>query len=664
MAKVSVAEQRGLVLAHGQVQPWISGTFHYWRVKPDFWAPILENIKKMGFEMVETYIPWGVHEIERGRFEFGETDAEKNLEKFFQLVHQAGLKLIVRPGPHINAELTHFGYPSRLMYDPLIAATEASGGYSVHDAAPKAFANPSYASQKLYNETALWFDALAPLLKRNLHPQGPIVSLQVDNETGYFFRTGAYLLDYSPESIGWYRTFLEKRHGTLKALNDCYGSRYASFEGIEPPRYFAGEKYQDLPYYLDWSRYKEWQINECMRRIAEMWRERGITEIPFFQNFFGPVNSPYNTNEAEQGNYGLEVVGLDDYQRKEVFFGTSRKSAYLAGSSKLPFIPEFGSGCWSFHLWENALNIGDQQFTTPLLFMYGLKAINYYMIVERDRWMGSPITVDNKIRKPYFDFYAGWNAFLAKTAFHQWDPPRDLLLLANYDIERAIKAMRVTEGHFLHFLPDELAYPDKPPMFQYLLEEECPRWTDNQWRYILKNHLPAFCSDTIISSEKMEGYKAVWVPTFEFMDQRAQKNLRRFAEEGGTVLMGPLVPSLDENLRPHSEFKELQNAFQANVGKGKLVLLREWNEKEIGRILTEAGVQSVAEWAPPEILCTRFKKDGKEILFFANPAEKTVSFPSPMKKGLVALWGAEGTVSPGQTIELKPWSVTVWEVRP
>lgn len=146
MSRVVIQEQKGLLLPNGQVQPWNSGTFHYWRSDPHLWPDILSNIKAMGFEMVETYIPWGLHEIERGRFEFGEKEPRKNLEKFFQCVHQADLKLVVRPGPHINAELTYFGYPPRIVYDPEIVAKEASGAFSVHDAAPKAFGNLSYAS--------------------------------------------------------------------------------------------------------------------------------------------------------------------------------------------------------------------------------------------------------------------------------------------------------------------------------------------------------------------------------------------------------------------------------------------------------------------------------------------------------------------------------------
>ncbi len=616
----------------------------------------------MGFEMVETYIPWGIHEIERGKFEFGEKEPRKNLEKFIQLVGQAGLKLIVRPGPHINAELTYFGYPPRIVYDPEIVAQEGSGAVSVHDAAPKAFGNLGYASRKLYEETALWFDALAPILKRNLHPDGPIVALQVDNETGYYFRTGAYLLDYNPESLRWYRTYLEKRHGTLKALNDCYGTSYKSFSEIAPPHFFAGESLKDLPYHLDWSRYKEWQINECLRIIGNMWKERGVDGIPFFQNLYGPMDSPYNTNDLEQDAYGIDVVGLDDYQRKEIFRGTSRKASYLSGTSKLPFIPEFGSGCWSLPLWENTMVLEDQHFTTPLLFMFGLKAVNYYMLVERDRWMGSPLTAHNKIRHSYFDFYRHWNSFLKKYKFHEWDLQSDLLVLANYDAERILKALKVVEGHPIHFLPDELGFAEAHSFFKYRLDEELPRWNTNQWAYALKNHLPVHCSDTVAPYEKLKGHKAIWAVSFEVMAKAAQQNLRRYAEEGGTLFFGPLAPSLDEDMRPFTCFAELENSNEAKIGKGKVILLPEWGEAAVEKALSGAGIHPVMEGLPSEILCTRFTHEGKELYFFANPGGQALSF-KPRRK-LTPLYGiGEGKVAHEQ-LNLQPWSVTVWEAHP
>jgi beta-galactosidase len=663
LSSVTIQENHGLALDGGRILPWISGTFHYWRVEPELWEKVLQNIKAMGFGMVETYIPWGVHEEERGKFDFGEKNPRNNLERFFRTVHEADLKLVVRPGPHINAELTYFGYPERIVFDPEIVALEASGAYAVNDAAPKAFGLPSYASRKFYDEVAIWFDALTPLLKRHLYPKGPIVALQVDNETGYFFRTDAYVMDYHPDSIVWYHDFLKLRYGTIQKLNECYTSSYKSFDQVEPPCRFDGKTRQDLPYYLDWARYREWHVNESLRRIGGMWRQRGVMGIPFFQNFYGPTQSPYNLNEAEHGDFGLDIAGLDSYPRKEAFSSIARMANYLAGTSKLPLIPEFGSGCWAYYLYENALDVNDQRFTTPLLFMFGLKAVNYYMLVERDRWTGSPIRVDNQIRKPYFDLYQGLNAFLRSTDFTGYRMDSDLLVLFNYDVERFLKIYRWVCDHPYHPLPAELAYADLPGIFEKRIEEEFPLWAENQWQFCLHNHLPFHSSDTFLPLERMKNYKAVWVVTFDFMDRKTQQQLRHYVEKGGTVILGPVVPCLDENMKPFSLFQELQGKDQVQLGRGRLVLLKDWEETSIRTAL--GGIQPIFPSLPKEILATSFRRDESRILFFANPGSEARSFSSPLENGrLVPLWGASNTVETGQNVELEPWSVGVWEVKP
>jgi len=52
--------------------PVYSGAVHYWRLDPEKWGEILDKVKEMGFEVVTTYIPWEIHEIREGVFDFGE----------------------------------------------------------------------------------------------------------------------------------------------------------------------------------------------------------------------------------------------------------------------------------------------------------------------------------------------------------------------------------------------------------------------------------------------------------------------------------------------------------------------------------------------------------------------------------------------------------------
>jgi beta-galactosidase len=86
---------------------------------------ILDKVKSLGFTAISIYMPWEVHEIERGQFDFGSIDPNKDLDAFSlwrkKKVHRT------RPGPQINSELTWFGYPRRILDDPELQALNAQG---------------------------------------------------------------------------------------------------------------------------------------------------------------------------------------------------------------------------------------------------------------------------------------------------------------------------------------------------------------------------------------------------------------------------------------------------------------------------------------------------------------------------------------------------------
>ncbi|MDO8105577.1 beta-galactosidase, partial [Isoptericola sp. b441] len=80
------------------------GAVHYWRLARETWEPILDSVKRMGFTMISIYIPWEAHEIERGRFDFGEINPSNDIDAFLTLCEDKGFRIIVRPGPQINSE--------------------------------------------------------------------------------------------------------------------------------------------------------------------------------------------------------------------------------------------------------------------------------------------------------------------------------------------------------------------------------------------------------------------------------------------------------------------------------------------------------------------------------------------------------------------------------
>lgn len=55
----------------------LSGAIHYFRVPPEDWYHSLYNLKALGFNTVETYIAWNLHEPREGEFHFdGDLDLE------------------------------------------------------------------------------------------------------------------------------------------------------------------------------------------------------------------------------------------------------------------------------------------------------------------------------------------------------------------------------------------------------------------------------------------------------------------------------------------------------------------------------------------------------------------------------------------------------------
>ena len=80
---------RALQLGPQQV-PLHSGAVHYFRLKQSAWKPALEALKSLGLNMVETYVPWGVHESRDGSYDFGQHDPQKDLAAFLDLAEALG----------------------------------------------------------------------------------------------------------------------------------------------------------------------------------------------------------------------------------------------------------------------------------------------------------------------------------------------------------------------------------------------------------------------------------------------------------------------------------------------------------------------------------------------------------------------------------------------
>lgn len=148
----------------------LSGAIHYFRVHPDDWHHSLYNLKALGFNTVETYVPWNVHEPEKGRFNF---QGQLDLERFLQIAQDLGLYAIVRPSPFICAEWEFGGLPAWLLTEDM----------RIRSSDPR-----------FIEAVAAYYDELLPrLTPRLLDRGGNILMMQVENEYGSYGEDKAYL---------------------------------------------------------------------------------------------------------------------------------------------------------------------------------------------------------------------------------------------------------------------------------------------------------------------------------------------------------------------------------------------------------------------------------------------------------------------------------------
>lgn len=164
---------QGQYLLDGQPYRIISGAIHYFRVVPEYWKDRLLKLKASGFNTVETYIAWNVHEPREGEFDFA---GMADVESFIRLAGELGLHVIVRPSPFICAEWEFGGLPAWLLsYSDLQLRCR----------------DPLYLAKvdRYYDELIPKF---VPLLSTK---GGPIIAVQIENEYGSYGNDTGYL-DY------------------------------------------------------------------------------------------------------------------------------------------------------------------------------------------------------------------------------------------------------------------------------------------------------------------------------------------------------------------------------------------------------------------------------------------------------------------------------------
>ena len=149
----------------------LSGAIHYFRIPSGDWYQSLYNLKSLGFNTVETYVPWNFHEVIEDEYDF---TGNKDIKRFIKIAEELGLYVIIRPSPYICAEWEFGGLPAWLLNYRYMRIRSSDESFIEKVA-------------KYYDEL---FKILTPL---QIDENGPIIMMQVENEYGSYGQDKEYL---------------------------------------------------------------------------------------------------------------------------------------------------------------------------------------------------------------------------------------------------------------------------------------------------------------------------------------------------------------------------------------------------------------------------------------------------------------------------------------
>ncbi|KAJ7125804.1 glycoside hydrolase family 35 protein [Mycena crocata] len=138
-----------------------SGEFHTFRLPvPSLWPDILEKVKAAGLNAVSVYTHMGLINPSRGVVDF---NSYRALQPLYDAAKAAGIWIVLRPGPYINAETTAGGISHW-------ATTEVAGTLRTNAT----------------DWRAAWQDYVLGIIRETAPNQinngGPVIAIQVDNE--------------------------------------------------------------------------------------------------------------------------------------------------------------------------------------------------------------------------------------------------------------------------------------------------------------------------------------------------------------------------------------------------------------------------------------------------------------------------------------------------
>ncbi|MDE6693167.1 MAG: beta-galactosidase, partial [Muribaculaceae bacterium] len=273
---------------------------HYPRIPKEYWKHRIDMVKSLGMNTVCLYVFWNLHEPAEGEFDF---EGQNDIAEFVRLAGEAGMKVIVRPGPYVCAEWEMGGLPWWLLEDKDIKLREPD---------PRFMERVDKFEQKVAEQ-------LAPYSAAN---GGPIIMVQVENEYGSYGTDKPY--------VSAIRDTLRRYWGDDVVLFQCDWSSNFTNNGLD-----------DLVWTMNFGTGAD--IDKQFAKLKQLRPESPLMCSEFWSGWFDKWGAKHETRPAE-----AMVRGIDDMLQRGISFslymthgGTS--FGHWAGANSPGFAPDVTS---------------------------------------------------------------------------------------------------------------------------------------------------------------------------------------------------------------------------------------------------------------------------------------------------------------------------------
>ncbi|MCK4856907.1 MAG: beta-galactosidase, partial [candidate division Zixibacteria bacterium] len=504
---------------------------HYFRVSKRYWSICFERIRRAGFRVISTVVPWALHEDSHREFDFsGFTDPAKDLVVFIELAREFGFKVILKPGPLVYSELDFGGLPPFLSKYPEILSLDSEGEpTTTHlDNGLGDFNLPSCLHSRMQNFVKHYFNGLTEIIKNYIYPRGPLFLVELDN--GVYFGGDPYpwKSDYNQQIVeALYPAFLHERYGEIKHLNSAYKEKAEDFTEVEPPRDFSVCKESPLPKLLDWFRFKEYLLAEQAASLIDLYKSFSCEPL-FYQTlaFHKRLQAPL-TPILESNGQIFPTVNISWEGSSSAMLQRIR---YLRANSEFPWGSAISTGN----------NTGDREtakkhfpisadgtkYLLTLAMAAGIKGFNEHMFIESENWYDSPLADDGTIQ-PAFDVARRLMAAISRVDLGAF----------TLDTEIGVVANRL--NNWISLLEDPAGYRYIKTLAEFTMPE-IGRDLD-----MLKKD---FLIPDLDNPESFSNLNHLFVPVTEIMAEEHQHFLLDLARKGVNLILIGLLPKHSPNM--------------------------------------------------------------------------------------------------------------------